>query len=624
MIYDFEHDDILEIIKKSSDEDLNILCEELREFLLSKVSKTGGHLASNLGAVELTVALHRVYDSPKDRIIFDVGHQSYIHKIITGRGAKFDRLRKYGGLSGFPKSRESEHDAYDTGHSSTSLGAAEGMAEARDIKGEDYEVIAVIGDGSMTGGLAYEALNNIGSSGSRVRMVLNDNGMSIARNVGAMSRHLYKLRTSDEYMKAKDSIKMTVSNIPVIGRTLSGNMVRTRDKIKFSLMNGEGILFEELGIKYIGPIDGHDVQAMTEAFEAANSIDAPTIVHVITRKGKGYSWAEKYPKKFHGVGPFEISDGKMLSSSSSASFSKIFGDKISDIADKDDRIVAISAAMGTATGLGSFYVNHRERYFDVGIAEAHAVVFAAGMAKAGMIPIVAIYSSFLQRAFDEIIEDVALQDLHVIFAIDRAGLVGADGETHHGQFDLSYLSMIPNMTVLCPADGHQLEEMLDYAVKAEGPVAIRYPRGSAEGGHLRLKPFEGNNIVLSSGKDATILAVGAMLDEALKAAEILRAKGYDVGVSNICRIKPETAEWHDLDTKVVATLEDNAFKGGFGETFAASHRNCGYEILAFALPDRFVGQGSIGELRLECGIDAISVADGVERLIEKASRCNHR
>ena len=528
MLYDLEKEDLISIIKNSDYGDLEALAREIRDFLVEKVSKTGGHLASNLGIVETTIALHKVYDTAVDRVIFDVGHQSYVHKIITGRAGAFDTLRKYKGLSGFPKSRESIHDAYDTGHSSTSISAAMGYATARDLRNEDYQVVAVIGDGAMTGGLVYEALNNIGASGTNIKIVLNDNGMSIAKNVGAMSRHLNNLRTSKNYTRMKENIRGALDNIPVVGQRVSDTISHTKNKIKYSLLDEQGVLFEDLGIKYIGPVDGYDLPALVEAYTAANQYDGPTLVHVITKKGKGYYWSEKYPRKFHGIAPFDADNGNILSSPSGPSYSKVFGDKLVELARADESIVAISAAMGTATGLGPFYKEFEPRFFDVGIAEAHAVVFAAGMAKAGMTPVVAIYSSFLQRAFDQLIEDICLQNLHVVFAVDRAGLVGADGETHHGMFDLSYLNMIPNMKIICPADGNQLEEMLEYAVhQYDGPIAIRYPRGSSQGNHLRLKPFTGENTVLSVGKDVTILAVGAMLDTGIDAARLVREHGFD-------------------------------------------------------------------------------------------------
>lgn len=618
MLYDLEKEDLISIIKNSDYGDLEALAREIRDFLVEKVSKTGGHLASNLGIVETTIALHKVYDTAVDRVIFDVGHQSYVHKIITGRAGAFDTLRKYKGLSGFPKSRESIHDAYDTGHSSTSISAAMGYATARDLRNEDYQVVAVIGDGAMTGGLVYEALNNIGASGTNIKIVLNDNGMSIAKNVGAMSRHLNNLRTSKNYTRMKENIRGALDNIPVVGQRVSDTISHTKNKIKYSLLDEQGVLFEDLGIKYIGPVDGYDLPALVEAYTAANQYDGPTLVHVITKKGKGYYWSEKYPRKFHGIAPFDADNGNILSSPSGPSYSKVFGDKLVELARTDESIVAISAAMGTATGLGPFYKEFEPRFFDVGIAEAHAVVFAAGMAKAGMTPVVAIYSSFLQRAFDQLIEDICLQNLHVVFAVDRAGLVGADGETHHGMFDLSYLNMIPNMKILCPADGNQLEEMLEYAVhQYDGPIAIRYPRGFSQGNHLRLKPFTGENTVLSVGKDVTILAVGAMLDTGIEAARLLREHGFDAGVTAINVVKPMDAAAVNSETKLVVTLEDNTIIGGFSDEFDRVNREKAFGILNFALPDQFIEQGSIPELREECAMTPEDVVKGVEDYFEK-------
>lgn len=618
MLYDLEKEDLISIIKNSDYGDLEALAREIRDFLVEKVSKTGGHLASNLGIVETTIALHKVYDTAVDRVIFDVGHQSYVHKIITGRAGAFDTLRKYKGLSGFPKSRESIHDAYDTGHSSTSISAAMGYATARDLRNEDYQVVAVIGDGAMTGGLVYEALNNIGASGTNIKIVLNDNGMSIAKNVGAMSRHLNNLRTSKNYTRMKENIRGALDNIPVVGQRVSDTISHTKNKIKYSLLDEQGVLFEDLGIKYIGPVDGYDLLALVEAYTAANQYDGPTLVHVITKKGKGYYWSEKYPRKFHGIAPFDAENGNILSSPSGPSYSKVFGDKLVELARADESIVAISAAMGTATGLGPFYKAFEPRFFDVGIAEAHAVVFAAGMAKAGMTPVVAIYSSFLQRAFDQLIEDICLQNLHVVFAVDRAGLVGADGETHHGMFDLSYLNMIPNMKILCPADGNQLEEMLEYAVhQYDGPIAIRYPRGSSQGNHLRLKPFTGGNTVLSVGKDVTILAVGAMLDTGIEAARLLREHGFDAGVTAINVVKPMDAAAVNSETELVVTLEDNTIIGGFSDEFDRVNREKAFGILNFALPDQFIEQGSIPELREECAMTPEDVVKGVEDYFEK-------
>lgn len=617
MKYNLEEDNLIEICKKSSYKELSRFCKDIREFLIEKVSKTGGHLASNLGIVELSVAIMRVFDSPRDKIIYDVGHQSYVHKILTGRASQFDTLRQYKGMSGFPKARESEHDAYDTGHSSTSISAASGMAIARDLSSDNYNVVAVIGDGSMTGGIVYEALNNIGARQLDVNIILNDNGMSIAKNVGAMSKYLAKLRTSKTYTDAKTSVKTALDNLPVIGPPIKTQIRTSRNKIKYSIMSDEGHIVEDLGIKYFGPVDGHNIHDLTVVLNAAKQYKGPSLIHVMTVKGKGYNLAEKYPRKFHGIGSFDINTGETKNKSDSKSFSEVFGQTITSLALNNDKILSVVAAMGTATGLTPFYEKLPKRYFDVGIAEEHAVVFSAGLAKSGYIPVVAIYSSFLQRAYDYIIEDVALQNLHVIFAIDRAGLVGADGETHHGVFDLSYLNMIPSITVLTPADGNQLSEMLAFAIDMDGPVAIRYPRGSSEKSHLRIKEFKGTNTVLSNGSDVTILSVGTMLDDCIFASEILKKKGYSVGITNISVVKPISDEWEELDTKLIVTVEDNVLNGGFGSCFNNKYNNKSFDIMNIGIPDKFVEHGNVEDLKKECAIDGFSIAERIEKYFEK-------
>ncbi|MBR2674555.1 MAG: 1-deoxy-D-xylulose-5-phosphate synthase [Mogibacterium sp.] len=617
MRYDLYNDDLLNICKEEPIEDLCELADDIREFLIDKVSKTGGHLASNLGIVELSIALMRVFDSPKDKIIYDVGHQSYVHKILTGRASGFDNLRKYKGLSGFPKCAESEHDCYETGHSSTSISAAYGMASARDLAGDDYAVTAVIGDGSFTSGIVYEALNNIGANRTNINIILNDNGMSIAHNVGAMHRYLNKLRSSKKYDEAKSSVKSALGNVPLIGKPLSQSLKNSKERIRYSMMSDEGHLIESLGIKYFGPVDGYDINNMVNIIKSASEYDGPTLIHILTKKGKGYEWAEKYPRKFHGIGAFNPETGDAVSKSGSQSFSEVFGNTLTRLAAEDEKIVAVCAAMGTATGLLPFYDAHTDRFFDVGIAEEHAVVFAAGMAKQGYKPVVAIYSSFLQRAFDYLIQDIALQNLHVVFALDRAGLVGADGPTHHGVFDLSYLSMIPGMVILTPADGNQLSEMLEFAIDMDAPVAIRYPRGSADGDHLRLSKFKGANTIISEGSDAQILAVGAMLDEALSAAEILKKEGISVGITNVAVVKPLDTSWKNINSKLVVTLEDNVLSGGFGESFTEEYKDADYDILNIGIPDKFIEQGDIPSLRRECGIDSESIAAEVLKILKK-------
>lgn len=605
-------DNLIEQVKSAKISELENLSKQIREFLVDNVSQTGGHLSSNLGAVELTIALHKIYNTPDDKIIFDVGHQSYVHKILTGRASEFSTLRQKDGLSGFPKHEESLHDVYDTGHSSTSLSAALGMAAARDLSGDKYNVVAVIGDGSMTGGLCFEALNNIGASGKKLRIILNDNGMSISRNVGGLAKHLMKLRTSNRYLKTKKSIKSALEEVPVVGKAITGGLVRSRDKIKFGLLGDQGVLFEDLGVQYIGPIDGHNIKELVKAFDSANKIEGPTLVHVITKKGKGYHWSEMYPRKFHGIGAFDKDTGVVLKKSDRQSYSQVFGNKICEISSINDKVVAIAAAMGTATGLGKFYENFPDRYFDVGIAEQHAVIFASGMAMQGYIPVVAIYSSFLQRAFDQILEDVALHKLHVVFAIDRAGLVGADGETHQGQFDISYMNMIPGMTILTPADASQLEDMFEYAInECTGPVAIRYPRGESNSGSLG---FDGNNKVIKEGKDVTILAVGTMLDNALRVSDKLASNGISTGVINISIVKPYLNSLSNIDSNLIVTLEDGILSGGFGEAFIAKNIGLKSKVINLGLPDSFISQGTVNEQLESCGL---SVDQIVARIVKE-------
>ena len=610
--YNFPED-----LKTMSPDELNLLSYSIRDFLIENISKTGGHLASNLGVVELTIALHRVFDSPEDKIIWDVGHQSYVHKILTGRAGDFDTLRKLDGLSGFPKRKESPHDIYDTGHSSTSISAAAGIAAGRDLKGDKYDVIAVIGDGSMTGGLAFEALNNLGMSKSRVIVILNDNGMSISRNIGGLSEHLGKLRTSEGYLNAKASIKKSIEKIPGIGASLRGSIAKAKDRVKYAIISG-GVIFEELGFTYLGPADGHDIDDLIEVLEHAKHVNGPVLVHVITKKGKGYRQAEIYPDRFHGTGPFNTETGHELSPSK-VTYSEVFGRKILELADRDDKITAISAAMCDATGLGGFAVKYPKRFFDVGIAEGHGVTFAAGLACAGFKPVVAIYSSFLQRAYDEILEDVCLQQLPVIFALDRAGIVGADGETHHGIFDISYLSTAPGMTILTPASGKQLEEMLEYAASLGSPAAVRYPRGAAAVEPSIKEGFTGKNIRISSGRDVDILACGTTYADGRKAVEILRDAGIDAGLVNIGIVKPGEYGFLKDDAgirnKLYVTLEDNTLNGGFGEIFKAE--NDDLHVLSLGWPDKFIEHGSTAELKERYGLTPEAVAISVARALDE-------
>lgn len=598
-------------IKSMDENSLELLSTGIRAFLIDTISKTGGHLASNLGVVEISVGLHKIFDFPKDKLIWDVGHQSYIHKILTGRADQFSTLRQNDGMSGFPKRSESEYDVYDTGHSSTSISAAMGLAVARDLNKSDEEVIAVIGDGAMTGGPSFEALNNLGSLGSKVIIVLNDNGMSISEINGGLSEHLSKLRTSSEYQNTKNNIKKAINKIPDLGKPLSKGIAGLKRAVKYAIFSG-GVIFEELGITYLGPFDGNNMSDVLRGLNQAKNAPGPVLVHFITKKGKGYKQAEQNPDKFHGIGAFDKETGVTLSKSQT-SYSEIFGKKMFELAEKNDKLVALTAAMCTATGLDQMRDKYPKRVFDVGIAEAHACIFAAGLALGGMHPVVAIYSSFLQRAYDEIIEDVCLQKLPVTFAIDRAGIVGADGETHHGIFDLSYLLPLPNMTVLAPCDAHQLEDMLEYAISKDAPFAIRYPRGSADmTSHIECS-FELKNNVISEGKDVNIIAVGTMLNKAIKASEILKEQGIDAKVCSASVLKPFDDSIIDSSDKLIVTLEDNLIRGGFGEYIAANYTN---RVVKLGWPDKFIEHGDCEYLYKKYGLDAESIAERIRQELE--------
>ena len=612
---------ILEKIKEANDvkqlslSECEQLAQEIRDFLIRSLSETGGHLASNLGVVELTIALHRFLHFPEDKLVWDVGHQAYTHKILTGRKEQFATLRKTGGLSGFPKRKESDCDAFDTGHSSTSISAGLGLVQARDLKGENYQVVSVIGDGALTGGMAYEALNNAAELKKNFIIILNDNEMSITRNVGGMSSYLDHIRMAAPYTELKMGVTNALKKIPKVGDGMVDALHKTKSSIKQLVI--PGMLFENMGLTYLGPVDGHDMRQLGKVLQEAKRKKGPVLIHVLTEKGRGYEPAMRHPARFHGAAPYEIETG-LPKSNGNPSYTDIFSTVMRKFGDREPDVVAVSAAMVPGTGLKRFGNMFPERLFDVGIAEEHAVTFAAGLALGGLRPVVAIYSSFLQRAFDQLIEDICLQNLHVVFAVDRAGLVGADGETHHGMFDLSYLNMIPNMKILCPADGNQLEEMLEYAVhQYDGPIAIRYPRGSSQGNHLRLKPFTGENTVLSVGKDVTILAVGAMLDTGIEAARLLREHGFDAGVTAINVVKPMDAAAVNSETKLMVTLEDNTIIGGFSDEFDRVNREMAFGILNFALPDQFIEQGSIPELREECAMTPEDVVKGVEDYFEK-------
>lgn len=614
--YNFPED-----LKTMSIEEMELLSYSIREFLIDKVAENGGHLASNLGVVELTMALHKYFDSPNDKIIWDVGHQAYVHKILTGRAKEFDTLRKLDGLSGFPKAKESEHDIYDTGHSSVSISAAAGLAAARDLKGENHEVIAVIGDGSFTGGMAFEALNNIGDSHSKVIVILNDNGMSISQNTGSLSKHLGNLRTSKGYLGAKSFVKNKISHLPNIGNAVANGLAVFKNDVKYTLM-GNGILFEELGFTYFGPIDGHDLNELSDALVKAKNLNEPVVVHVITKKGKGYVNAEKDPGRFHGIAPFDKTTGALLTKSENKSFSSLFGDFIIEEAEKDDKIVAITAAMCDATGLGPFAKRFPKRLFDVGIAEEHAVSFAAGLAKGGMKPVVAIYSSFLQRSYDQIIQDVCMQNLPVVFAIDRAGCVGADGETHHGLYDLSYLSSMPNMEVLTPKDANQLQSMLKYALSLNKPVAIRYPRGTSTYDKSIMSTYQGNNIRFVPQEKIDIWACGKMFDCGQKVQELLAQHGHKAGLVDVTKVKP--LDMSPLDETnmpdYIITIEDNTIVGGLGHQMAAYLGDKPVKVLNFAWPDQFVPQGSVDQLLERYGLTPDKITERILEEIERKTR----
>ena len=595
-------------IKRINKNELPILAEEIRSFLIDKISKTGGHLASNLGVVELTMALHLAFDLPEDKIIWDVGHQSYTHKLLTGRKAGFDELRKYGGMSGFPKRHESDCDCFDTGHSSTSISAGLGYAMAREITGEKYKVISVIGDGALTGGMAYEALNNASKLKSNLIIVLNDNKMSISENVGGVSRYLSGLRTAESYQGLKNGITNSLNSIPKYGERIVEKIRKTKNGIKQLVI--PGMLFENMGILYLGPVDGHNIPAMVKLFKEASKVEGPVLVHVIT--GKGYLPAERHPARFHGTEAFDVETGLPLVKRVKANYTDIFSTVMRKLGDRDEKVVAITAAMADGTGLKRFRNMFPERFFDVGIAEEHAVTFAAGLAAAGLKPIVAVYSSFLQRAYDQILHDVCIQELHVVFAIDRAGLVGSDGETHQGIFDLSYLSCLPNMTILAPKNKWELSDMIKYAVDFSGPIAVRYPRGEAfdELKEYRAPLEYGKAEVLFEESDILLLAVGSMVKTALTVREQLKEKGYSCSLVNARFVKPFDEELLlklQKNHKLLVTLEENVQSGGFGEhvlEFMNTNGDGSMEVLNIAIPDVYVEHGNVELLRKETGIDA--------------------
>lgn len=609
---------LLEKIQKENDikqlkpEELEKLAEEIRQFLVEKISVTGGHLASNLGVVELTMALHLAFELPQDKMIWDVGHQSYTHKILTGRRAGFDDLRKYGGMSGFPKRKESECDAFDTGHSSTSISAGLGYVAARDIKGEEHSVISIIGDGAMTGGMAYEALNNASRLKSNFIIVLNDNNMSISENVGGMSRYLNGLRTAEAYTGLKKGVEDTLMKIPVQGEKILYQMKKTKSGLKQLFV--PGMFFEDMGITYLGPVDGHDIRKLYKTFQEAKRVDHAVLVHVLTKKGKGYVPAEENPSRFHGIVPFDIETGEAKEKSSKDSYTDIFSKVFCDIAKQNDAVVGITAAMADGTGLARFARMFPDRCFDVGIAEEHALTFAAGLAAGGLKPVVAVYSSFLQRAFDQTIHDVCLQNLPVMIAVDRAGLVGSDGETHQGLFDLSFLNMIPNMTILSPKNRWEMADMVRFCADFQYPVALRYPRGAAYEGlsAFRTPIVYGKSEILYEEEDIAVIFVGHMAELAVQVRDRLKEIGYHCSLINARFVKPldtEMLEALTKDHRLFVTIEENVLSGGFGEQVLhyVSRAKLDVGVRCIGIPDDYVEHGNVDLLRREVGLDAETI-----------------
>ena len=609
-------------IKNLTEEEINQLSEEIRQFLIESISVTGGHLASNLGVVELTMALHLCFDLPKDKIIWDVGHQSYTHKILTGRKEGFSSLRQYGGLSGFPKANESESDCFNTGHSSTSISAGLGMAAAREITGEDYHVVSVIGDGSLTGGMAYEALNNASQVKKNFIIVLNDNNMSISENVGGMSTYLANFRTADAYRDLKANVMKSLQKMPVCGEKLIESIRNTKSSIKQLLI--PGMLFEEMGIITLGPVDGSNIKELVKIFNEAKRVDGPVLVHVMTKKGAGYEPAEKNPARFHGAEPFDIATGKPLKKKEKSTYTDVISSVMCQLAEKEPRLVGITAAMADGTGLTKFAKEYPERFFDVGIAEQHGTTFAAGLAKAGLKPVFAVYSSFLQRAYDQVLHDVCIQNLPVVFAIDRAGLVGSDGETHQGIFDISFLSSIPNMTVMAPKNKWELADMMQYAVSFPTPIAVRYPRGTAYDG---LKEFRtpihlGKSETITEGSGIALFALGSMVQTAEKVADLLREQGIEATVINARFAVPfdkgkvvELTQNH----KLLVTMEENVTSGGFGEHVASyvNENDLDIKVQVIAIPDAYVEHGNVDRLKEDIQIDANSVYERVWNLYKQ-------
>ena len=603
-------------IKQIAPSDYGVLADEIREFLIQSISETGGHLGSNLGAVELTMALHLFLNLPEDKLIWDVGHQSYTHKILTGRRDGFANLRKFGGMSGFPKRKESDCDCFDTGHSSTSISAGLGMVKARDILGNKNTIVSVIGDGSLTGGMAYEALNNASRLETNFIIVLNDNNMSISENVGGVSKYLNNIRTADMYLGLKEGVYNSLHGKSKYGDKVVSQIRRYKSSFKHLVV--PGMFFEDMGITYLGPVDGHDIQAMVHMLGEAKKIRGAVMLHVITQKGKGYAPAERHPARFHGAEPFDIETGIPSKPHNKANYTDIFSTVMCKLGQREESVVAITAAMPDGTGLKRFRNMYPDRFFDVGIAEEHAVTFAAGLAAGGLKPIVAIYSSFLQRAYDQILHDVCLQNLPVVFAIDRAGLVGSDGETHQGIFDLSYLSSIPNMHILAPKNKWELSDMMKFAVASEMPIAIRYPRGEAFDGLKEYRaPVEyGRSEAIYEEKDIILLAVGSMVKVGLAVREQLKEKGYSCSLTNARFVKPIDEQAVDeacKKHKLIVTMEENVLSGGYGEKVRTYVDGMGVSVtvLNIAVPDEYVEHGNVDVLKREIGIDADSIVEKI-------------
>ena len=615
-------------IKKLNEEELEALRAEIRQFLVESIARTGGHLASNLGVVELTMALHLSFDPTIDKIVWDVGHQSYTHKILTGRKDGFVNLREYGGMSGFPNTGESDTDSFNTGHSSTSISVGLGLAEAREITGENYHVISVIGDGALTGGMAFEALNNASHLKSNFIIVLNDNQMSISENVGGMNRYLSNFRTADAYLDLKDGVIQSLSKIPIYGERMVKKIRNAKSGIKQLFV--PGMFFEEMGLTYLGPVDGSNIRQMRKMFGEARRVRGPVIVHVLTHKGEGYGPAERHPARFHGTAPFDINTGVPLSKQSKAHYTDVFSTVMKKMGEREPKLVAITAAMEDGTGLKRFHNLYPERFFDVGIAEEHAVTFAAGMAKAGLKPVFAVYSSFLQRAYDQILHDVCLQKLPVVFAIDRAGIVGTDGATHQGIFDLSYLSSIPNMTVAAPKNKWELSDLIKFALKYGHPIAIRYPRGEVYDGleEIREPIVYGKSEMICHGtggkKNGVLLfAVGSMVETAVLVREILlQEKGIDATVVNARFAQPFDAEMLDRELsehRLLVTMEENVRSGGFGEHVESwvSEHHPGQEVLCISVPDAYVEHGAVPVLKKMLGLDPESIAEKIAAAVSE-------